>query len=259
MDIWLLTHAMVIGLAEGVAEFLPLSSTGHLFLIERLSDLLTPDRQKMFMVSVQIGATFAVVYAYRKRVSRALLDVLRLKAAGFYFIQDIVIATISNMLDSVLVALAMILIGVMLLWKERRLYQFNINANDQLNLAEALPIGLISCSLVAPIISRLSATVIGGYFIGISRAALDDFSFFWGFPALSGTGISTLYHHNNTLILTDWCALIFGGITSFISAFYLIRLFGCCISRYGFCVISYYRIFFGIIIVLTEFLGLMHI
>lgn len=266
MDWPILIKALILGIVEGLTEFLPISSTGHLILI---GDLLAfnDDKAKVFTVAIQLGAILAVCWEYRARLmavaagigsresNRFLLNLLIafLPAAilGFLFIK-----TIKYYLFHPLpVALALIIGGVLILWVERRDHVVDVQQVEKMDWKHALKIGCAQCLALIPGTSRSGATIIGGLLFGLSRKAAAEFSFFLAIPVMFAATFYDVYKSRELLQLEDLSMFAAGFLASFVSAWLAIRGLMRYISHHDFTLFAWYRIGFGIIILLTAYTG----
>lgn len=269
MDLWLLLQAVIMGLVEGITEFLPISSTGHLILTAQLLDFWTPEKRHMFEVAVQIGAIAAVIYEYWGKLWGALIGALKGEADGLRLALGLIVASIpivilgltfgdaiqDMLFNAVTVAMALIVGGVVILWAEKRDHQIVEQEVEQIGLKKAALIGLIQCLALIPGTSRSGATIIGGLLMGVSRKAAAEFSFFLGIPVLMGAGFLALYKEHDTLVGGDWGVLGVGIVVAFISALLVIRALIRYVSKHDFTVFAWYRIVFGALILLTAWTG----
>lgn len=265
MDLILLFKAAIMGLVEGITEFLPISSTGHLILTGQLLDFWTPEKRDMFSVAVQIGAIAAVIYQYWGKLWGALVGALTGQEQGRRLSLNLIVATIPIMLiglvfgkavkeclfNAVTVAIALIIGGFIILWAERRPHQIKSHEVENLTLKQAILIGLIQCFALIPGTSRSGSTIIGSLFLGVSRKAAAEFSFFLGIPVLIGAGLLDLYKMRHDLHTTDLEVLGVGILVAFVSALIVIRALIQYVSKHDFSVFAYYRIIFGLIILMT--------
>ncbi|MBF7688898.1 undecaprenyl-diphosphate phosphatase [Acinetobacter rathckeae] len=272
MDIILLLKAALMGLVEGITEFLPISSTGHLILTGQLLDFWTPEKRDMFSVAVQIGAIAAVIYEYWGKLWGSLIGALTGNAQGRRLSINLIVATIPIMLigltfgetlkaylfNAVTVAIALIVGGFIIIWAERRQHTIVSHEVDDFSLKQALLIGLIQCFALIPGTSRSGSTIIGSLFLGISRKAAAEFSFFLGIPVLMGAGLLDMYKMRHDLHSNDLEVLAVGIVVAFVSALVVIRALIRYVSKHNFMAFAYYRIVFGLFILLTWFTGWVH-
>ncbi|MFC7459964.1 undecaprenyl-diphosphate phosphatase [Hydrogenophaga defluvii] len=269
MDPVLLLKAAVMGVVEGLTEFLPISSTGHLILAAALLDL-HGDKIKLFEIVIQTGAIMAIVSLYFQRLwqtakglatereaqrftANVLIGFLPAAVAGVMFI-----GFIKQVLFSpIVVALGFIVGGVVILWAERR--QVGVLARvdnvDELRWRDALKVGLIQCVALVPGVSRSGATIIGGMLIGLSRKTATEFSFFLAIPMLFGAAAYDLYKHAGLLSTADLPLFAVGLLTSYVSAWACVRWLLRFVASHTFVPFAWYRIAFGGFILLSAWAG----
>ncbi len=266
MDL-LYLKALVMGIVEGLTEFLPISSTGHLILAGSLLDF-TSDKAKVFEIVIQTGAMLAVVWEYRERLFGVLRGLLGDDAARRFAINVLVAFTPAVILGLALgkkikavlfhpvpVALAFIVGGLVILWAERRQHQTRIHTVDQMTWLDALKVGLAQCLALIPGTSRSGATIIGGLLFGLSRQAATEFSFFLAIPTLMGAGVYELYKERALLDASDAGWFGVGSLAAFICAYLSVRWLLRYISTHDFSGFAWYRIAFGLMILATAWTG----
>jgi undecaprenyl-diphosphatase len=272
MDFLLLFKAAIMGLVEGITEFLPISSTGHLILAGQLLDFWTLEKRDMFAVAVQIGAIAAVIYEYWGKLWGALIGAFTGQEQGRRLSINLIVASIpiviiglsfgdvvkEYLFNAITVAIALIIGGFIILWAERRQHDIVTHEVDDLSFKQATLIGLIQCLALFPGTSRSGSTIIGSLFLGISRKAAAEFSFFLGIPVLMGAGLLDMYKMRHDLHSNDLEVLAVGIIVAFISALIVIRALIRYVSKHDFTVFAYYRIGFGLIILATWWTGWVH-
>ncbi|HNB02557.1 MAG TPA: undecaprenyl-diphosphate phosphatase [Nitrosomonas sp.] len=262
----LLLKALILGLVEGLTEFLPVSSTGHLILI---GDLLNfnDEKAKVFTVAIQLGAIFAVCWEYRERLKAAVaglgspssnrfflnLFIAFLPAAilGFFFIKIIKF----YLFHPLPVALALIIGGILILWAERRKHVVEVDQVEAMDWKHALKIGCAQCLALIPGTSRSGATIIGGLFFGLSRKAAAEFSFFLAIPVMFAATFYDVYKNRDLLIIDDLTLFAVGFIAAFLSAWLAIKGLMRYISNHDFTIFAWYRIVFGLVILTTAYSG----
>jgi undecaprenyl-diphosphatase len=258
MDLALLLKALLLGVVEGLTEFLPISSTGHLILA---GDLLgfNDERAKVFHVSIQTGAMFAVVWEYRRRffaVDQALwrnLAVAFIPAAGLGLAFGGVIK--AHLFSPVPVALAFIIGGVVILLVERRPRAARIDSTRAMDWRDALKVGIAQCFALIPGTSRSGATIIGGMLFGMSRPAATEFSFFLAVPTLIAAGGYDLWKHRALFSADDLQMVAVGAAVSFVSARVVIRWRVRYVATHDCRPFAWYRIAFGVIVLATAYSG----
>jgi undecaprenyl-diphosphatase len=270
MDLTQALQAVILGLVEGLTEFLPVSSTGHLILVGGLLGF-NDDKGKAFEMVIQAGAMFALCWEYRER----LVSVLRGLGSDVIaqrFLMNLVAAFIpaavlglafgskikSYLFHAVPVAVALIVGGLVILWVERRERVERIDNVDAMTWRDALRIGFAQAVALIPGVSRSGATIIGGMLFGLSRRAATEFSFFLAVPTLLAAGLYDLYKHRDLLSSSDLSLFGIGTVTAFISAFICIRWLLRYVTTHNFRVFAWYRIVFGLLILLTSYSGLIH-
>lgn len=268
MDFTLLLHALVLGIVEGLTEFLPVSSTGHLILA---GDLLgfNDERGKLFHIVVQTGAILAVCWEYRARLGAVAAGLGRDPAAN-RFVANLAIAFLplailglafgkaikAHLFQPVPVALAFILGGVFILWAERRRHVVRFASVDELRWQDALKLGLAQACALIPGTSRSGATIIGGLFFGLSRKAAAEFSFFLAIPTLFAATAYQLWKERHLLDADDLGMWAVGFVSAFVSAFLCVRWLLRYISTHDFTAFAWYRIAFGLVVLATAYTGM---
>ena len=269
MDIFLLIKAAVMGVVEGLTEFLPISSTGHLILAGSLLGF-HDDKAKVFEIAIQTGAIFAVILVYWQKISgtvRALPYREDAQRFAFNVLIGFLPAVIMGLLlgkaikahlfTPAVVATTFIVGGFIILWAERRpASTVRIRDVDDMRGRDALKVGLVQCLAMIPGTSRSGATIIGGMLLGLSRKAATDFSFFLAIPTLIGAGVYSLYKERALLSLADLPLFGVGLVVSFLSAWVCVRWLLRFISSHSFEVFAWYRIAFGLLVLLTSHFGL---
>ncbi|MDR2332156.1 MAG: undecaprenyl-diphosphate phosphatase [Burkholderiaceae bacterium] len=269
MDLLLLLKAAIMGVVEGLTEFLPISSTGHLILAGALLGF-DDEKAKVFDIAIQTGAIFAVILVYWERIRSTIVELpTQRKAQKFAlnviigFLPAVVLALIfgkfikAHLFTPVVVATTFILGGFIILWAEKRTaVATRVNSVDEMTPMDALKVGLVQCLAMIPGTSRSGSTIIGGMLLGLSRKAATDFSFFLAIPTLIGAGVYSLYKERALLSTADIPMFAVGLIFSFISAWLCVRWLLRYISSNSFVPFAYYRIAFGVIVLVTAFTGM---
>ena len=267
MDIPLLLKAMILGLVEGLTEFLPVSSTGHLILAGDLLDF-NNERGKLFEIVIQSGAILAVVFEYRRRLADTVCGLKRDPVAR-RFVLHLALAFLPLAVGGLLfgkqikhflfqpvpVAAAFILGGLVILWAERRTHRIRITDLSQLRLRDALLLGLCQALALIPGTSRSGATIIGGLFLGLSRQAATEFSFFLAIPTLIVATGYQLYKERSLLSLDDIGMWAVGFVSAFLSAFLCVRWLLRFVAHHDFVIFAGYRILFGLLVLGSWQLG----
>ena len=267
MELPLLFRALILGVVEGFTEFLPVSSTGHLILVGDLLDF-NDDKGKLFEIVIQCGAILAIVWEYRARLTSVVAR-LRTDPQARRFATNLLIAFLpiailgllfGNTIKAVLfkpvpVAVAFIAGGLIILWAEHRKHEIRVASVDEMTWSDALKIGLAQVLALIPGTSRAGATIIGGLFFGLSRLAAAEFSFFLAIPVLFAASAYELFKYRGALSADDLGMLGIGLVAAFGSAFVCVRWLLRYISRHDFTVFAWYRIGFGIIVLVTAHTG----
>jgi undecaprenyl-diphosphatase len=271
VDIALLIKAAVMGIVEGLTEFLPISSTGHLILAGSLLGF-DDDKAKVFDIAIQTGAIFAVILVYWQKIRTTLLGLTRDKEAQRFainvfiaFVPAVVLGLLfgkaikAHLFTPVVVASTFIIGGFVILWAERRQAKnptlARIHSVESMTPMDAVKVGLAQCLAMIPGTSRSGATIIGGMLLGLSRKAATDFSFYLAIPTLIGAGAYSLYKDRALLSMADVPLFGVGLVFSFISAWLCIRWLLTFISTHSFNGFAYYRIVFGVVVLATAWSG----
>jgi undecaprenyl-diphosphatase len=272
VDIALLIKAALMGIVEGLTEFLPISSTGHLILAGSLLGF-DDDKAKVFDIAIQTGAIFAVILVYWQKI-RDTVIALPSQAQARQFALNVVIAFVpavllgllfgkaikAHLFTPVVVASTFIIGGFIILWAERRQQRnpavARIHEVEDMTAWDALKVGLAQCLAMIPGTSRSGATIIGGMLLGLSRKAATDFSFYLAIPTLIGAGAYSLYKERALLSLADLPMFGVGLLFSFLSAWLCVRWLLRFISTHSFVGFAYYRIVFGVVVLATTWSGL---
>jgi undecaprenyl-diphosphatase len=268
VDLMLLAKAAVMGVVEGLTEFLPISSTGHLILAGALLGF-DDDKAKVFDIAIQTGAIFAVILVYWQKITDTVKALpYQLEAQRFVlnvfigFLPAVVLGLLfgklikEHLFTPWVVATTFILGGFIILWAERRPpSSVRIRAVEDMRGRDALMVGLVQCLAMIPGTSRSGATIIGGMLLGLSRKAATDFSFFLAIPTLIGAGVYSLYKERALLSVDDIPMFATGLVVSFISAWICVRWLLKYIASHSFEVFAWYRIAFGLVVLGTAWTG----
>jgi undecaprenyl-diphosphatase len=268
VDIALLVKAAIMGVVEGLTEFLPVSSTGHLILAGALLGF-DDDKAKVFDIAIQTGAIFAVILVYWQKIRATLVALPTERQAQRFalnvfigFIPAVILGLLfgkaikAHLFTPVVVASTFILGGFIILWAEKRQQvAVRIQDVDDMSPLDALKVGLVQCLAMVPGTSRSGATIIGGMLLGLSRKAATDFSFYLAIPTLIGAGAYSLYKERALLTLADLPMFGVGLLFSFLSAWLCVRWLLRYISTHSFVPFAWYRIAFGIVVLLTAWTG----
>jgi undecaprenyl-diphosphatase len=262
-----LIHALILGIVEGLTEFLPVSSTGHLILAGQLLGF-NDEKGKVFEIAIQFAAILAVVWEFRTRLWQTLLgmtsDPLSQRLAinlivsflpaavlGFLFLKQIK----AYLFNPVVVASAFIIGGLLIIWAERRQHVIRAESIDEMTWRDALKVGFAQALSMIPGTSRSGATIIGGLFFGLSRRTATEFSFFLAIPTMFAATSYDVYKHRDLFSVSDLDLFAVGGVVSFFSAFLAVRGLLRFISRHDFSLFAWYRIAFGLLVLLSAQMG----
>ena len=276
MDPILLLKVVILGVVEGFTEFLPISSTGHLILVGDLLDF-NDERGKAFEVIIQFGAILAVCWEFREKLLKVVFSATK-SASSRRFILNLLIASVPAMglgfvfgkhIKAVLfspipVATAFILGALIIFWAERRqeknsTVNSRIHSVDDLSYLEALKVGIAQCAALIPGTSRSGATIIGGMLFGLPRAVATEFSFFLAIPVIGGaTAYELLKLWKNPIEISGefTVAIAIGFVAAFISAFVCVRWLIHYVAHHNFIPFAWYRIGFGLLVLITSYSGL---
>ncbi|MEG0047123.1 MAG: undecaprenyl-diphosphate phosphatase [Comamonas sp.] len=271
MDTLLLLKAAIMGIVEGLTEFLPISSTGHLILAGSLMGFVG-GKAKVFEIAIQTGAIFAVMLVYWQKIRSTLVELPTSREAQKFalnvfigFLPAVVLALLfgkyvqEHLFTPVIVATTFIVGGFIILWAEKRpASATRVHSVDDMTPMDAIKVGLVQCFALVPGMSRSGSTIIGGMLIGLSRKAATDFSFFLGMPTLIGAGVYSMYKERATLSMADAPLFLVGLVFSFISAWLCVRWLLRFISTNSFVPFAWYRIVFGIIVLVTAYTGVVN-
>ncbi|HET9823382.1 MAG TPA: undecaprenyl-diphosphate phosphatase [Burkholderiaceae bacterium] len=279
MDGWMLAKAAVMGVVEGLTEFLPISSTGHLILAASLLRF-TGESAKVFEVAIQTGAMLAVIWEYRERLARTVRGLTDDPVAQ-RFARNVLIAFApavvfglalgklikAHLFHPVPVALAFVLGGLVILWVERRhraaygardlegVRHARVESVDDMSALDALKVGLVQCLALIPGTSRSGATIIGAMLFGFSRRAATEFSFYLAIPTLIGAGAYSVWKERAALSAADLPVFGVGLVFAFLSAWLVIRWLIRFVATHDFTGFAWYRIAFGGLVLLTAATG----
>ncbi len=270
-DFWLFVKAIILGLVEGATEFIPVSSTGHLIVAREWLNW-TDARSDVFIIFIQLPAILAVVWMYRRKIadvvttlgsreeSRRLAYNLILATLPAVIIGLPTEALVEQYMYGVLpVALALVVggIAIFLIERRHRPEHVRIATVDDIPIRLAIFVGCIQVlAVVFPGVSRSGATILGGLLLGLSRLAATEFSFFLAIPAMFGATVMKLYGARDLLTVNDVPLFVVGGLVSFLSALYVIRALLSFVSRNTFIPFAWYRVGFGILLLILYWQGI---
>lgn len=258
MDLTLIWKAVLVGVVEGLTEFLPVSSTGHIILAEEVLDFQGPPG-KVFEIVIQLGAILAICFLYRGKLLPTLGGLVRREAPAIRFTASVVVAFLpaavvgvvaykyikSVLFNPMVVAVALIVGGFAILIIEHFAQRPRIKSVDDVGLTTALFIGLCQCISMIPGVSRAGATIMGARVFRVDRAAAAEFSFFLAIPTMLGATVYDLYKNWSTLDWSGSAVIALGFVAAFIAAAVVVGPFVRFISRHGFAVFAWYRIAIG--------------
>lgn len=268
MGIWPAIQAFILGVVEGVTEFLPISSTGHQIVFADLIEF-NGEHAKAFNIIIQLAAILAVVWEFRQRILSIVLGVAKEPQAQ-RFTANLLVAFFPAVIlgvafadsierwlfNPITVATALIIGGVLMLWAETRKHHVSVATIDDMTWKHALKIGCAQCLAMIPGTSRSASTIIGGLFFGLSRKAATEFSFFLAMPTMVGAAVYSGYKHRD--LFSDGALipiLAIGFVTSFVFAMLAVRALLKFIANNSYAVFAWYRIGFGLLILATWQLG----
>ncbi|WP_326523139.1 undecaprenyl-diphosphate phosphatase [Sphingomonas sp.] len=250
--------AIILGIVEGITEFLPVSSTGHLILATELMGY-DAARWSVFNIAIQPGAIMAIVVIYWRTFVAVARGLLTWEPASVAFVRNLLLAffpavilglafgdQIEAMLENaVIVAWALIVGGVAILIVERLAKTDNVLGISGVSIGQSIKIGLVQCIAMIPGVSRSGATIMGAMALGIDRRTAADFSFFLALPTLSGATVLQLYKHRDAITVGDLQLIAIGSVVAFVVALIVVKAFLSVVTRYGFGPFAWYRIVAG--------------
>lgn len=270
MDILLLLKAAIMGIVEGITEFLPISSTGHLILASELMNFWTKEKSDVFVIAIQMGAIAAVIYEYWSRLWGAATGMFTGEEQGKRLGVGLILASIPIVLvgltfgqtvkaflfNDVAIAIGLIVGGLIIIWIEKNPPVVKAEEVEDMSYKDMIWIGLIQVLSLIPGTSRSGATIIGAMYLGVSRKAATEFSFFLGIPVIIGAGLLDLYQSYDVFKTSqDWAVLTTGLVVSFVSALILIRVLVAYVAKRDFMIFAWYRIVSGLVILLFAYTG----
>lgn len=268
MDLALYLKAFVLGIVEGLTEFLPISSTGHLIIAGQIIGF-NGEKAKVFDIVIQLAAILAVCWEYRARLRAALAGIAS-EPIQQRFVVNLAIAFMPAAVLGLLfhglikqylfyplpVATAFVVGGLLILWAERRQHRVTVERVDDMRWQDALKVGFAQTLALIPGTSRSGATIIGGLLFGLSRRAATEFSFFLAIPTMFAAVAYDIYRNRAILQFDDLGMFTVGFVASFASAFLAVRGLLRYISRHDFSAFAYYRIAFGAVVLVTSYAGI---
>ena len=260
MDPVMLIKGMILGIVEGVTEFIPVSSTGHLILAGHYLGL-DDERAKVFDIFIQLGAILSIVWLYRQKLAGVIRQLPRQENARKFavnlmaaFVPAAVLGLVAHkmikayLFNPVTVALALILGGIAILFIERMKQSEHVNRTEDITLRQAAGIGLAQCLALFPGVSRSGATIMGGLVLGLERTVAAEFSFFLAVPTMFAATGYDLLRNRDLLTGSDMALFLLGFATAFVSALIVVKIFLRYVSKHDFKGFAYYRIVFGLVV-----------
>ena len=265
---WHLFKAFVLGVVEGLTEFLPVSSTGHLILVGKWIDFASTEA-KVFEVVIQLGSILAVMWIFRHRLAHLIVGTLTRKPLELAFTRNLLIAFLPAAVIGAIfikqikvlffhpgvVVVTLILGGLIMLWVERRpkpdgqpAFQVTAKTLEEISWQQALIVGLAQCLAMIPGTSRSGSTIIGGMMAGIQRKTATEFSFFLAMPTMLAAAIYDTWKNAATLTQQDTLAIVVGFVTAFFSALIVVKAVLAFISKHTYRVFAWYRIALGVVV-----------
>ena len=263
MDLWTAAQALILGVVEGLTEFLPISSTGHQIIV---ADLLNfgGERAMAFNIIIQLGAILAVVWEFRRKILDVVVGLPTQKNAQRFtanlliaFMPAVVLGVIfadlihHYLFNPITVATALVIGGIIMLWAERRVHTVRAETVDDMVWTDALKIGFTQCLAMIPGTSRSGSTIIGGLLFGLSRKAATEFSFFLAMPTMVGAAVYSGYKYRDLFQASDLPVFAIGFVTAFIFAMIAVKGLLKFIASHSYAAFAWYRIAFGLLILAT--------
>ncbi len=249
---------ILLGIIEGLTEFIPVSSTGHLILLGELLGF-TGEGSAAFKISIQLGAILAILIAYWRRFWNVGQGLLRADRDSILFTRNILIAFLPAMVigafayegirvllqSPMTVAVALILGGIAILAIERMVKTVTVESVEGMPLKTATGIGIVQCVAMIPGVSRSGASIMGALLMGVERKTAAEFSFFLAVPTMIGATVYSLWSDRDVLTLDDLNAIAIGFTVAFLVALVVVKAFVAIVGRFGFAPFAWYRIVIG--------------
>jgi undecaprenyl-diphosphatase len=263
MDLWTAVQALILGVVEGLTEFLPISSTGHQIIVADLLDF-GGERAMAFNIIIQLGAILAVVWEFRRKIFDVVVGLPRQRNAQRFTVNlliaffpagvlGVIFADLIHhyLFNPITVATALVVGGVIMLWAERREHEVHAHSVDDITWQDALKVGFAQCLAMIPGTSRSGSTIIGGLLFGLSRKTATEFSFFLAMPTMVGAAVYSGYKYRHLFQPDDMPVFAIGFITAFIFAMIAVKGLLKFIASHSYAVFAWYRIVFGLLILAT--------
>ena len=263
MDFWTAIQALILGVVEGLTEFLPISSTGHQIIVADLLDF-GGERAMAFNIIIQLGAILAVVWEFRRKILDVVTGLPTQRNAQRFtvnlliaFLPAVVLGVIfadlihHYLFNPITVAAALVIGGVVMLWAERREHEVHAESVDDITWKDALKVGFAQCLAMIPGTSRSGSTIIGGLLFGLSRKTATEFSFFLAMPTMVGAAVYSGYKYRDLFQPADLPVFAIGFVTSFIFAMIAVKGLLKFIASHSYAAFAWYRIAFGLLILAT--------
>ncbi len=263
MDFWTAIQALILGVVEGLTEFLPISSTGHQIIVADLLDF-GGERAMAFNIIIQLGAILAVVWEFRRKILDVVTGLPTQRNAQRFtvnlliaFLPAVVLGVIfadlihHYLFNPITVATALVIGGVVMLWAERREHEVHAESVDDITWKDALKVGFAQCLAMIPGTSRSGSTIIGGLLFGLSRKTATEFSFFLAMPTMVGAAVYSGYKYRDLFQPADLPVFAIGFVTSFIFAMIAVKGLLKFIASHSYAAFAWYRIAFGLLILAT--------
>lgn len=263
MDLWTAAQALILGVVEGLTEFLPVSSTGHQIIV---ADVINfgGEKAKVFNIIIQLGAILAVVWEFRRKILDVVIGLPKQREAQRFTV-NLIIAVLpavalgilfadiihEYLFNPITVATALVIGGVIMLWAERREHVVHAETVDEMTWVDALKVGCAQCLAMIPGTSRSGATIISGLLFGLSRKTATEFSFFLAMPTMVGAAVYSAYKYRHLFQHDDVPVIAIGFVTSFIFAMIAVRALLKFIATHSYAAFAWYRIAFGLFILAT--------
>ncbi|WP_223454404.1 undecaprenyl-diphosphate phosphatase [Pseudomonas sp. GL-RE-19] len=267
MDLWTTITVLILGMVEGLTEFLPISSTGHQIVV---ADLLSfgGERAMAFNIIIQLGAILAVVWEFRRKILEIVTGLPTQRNAQRFtlnlligFLPAVVLGVLfankihEYLFNPITVAVALVVGGIIMLWAEQREHVVYVDHVDDMRWTDALKVGFAQCLAMIPGTSRSGSTIIGGLLFGLSRKAATEFSFFLAMPTMVGAAVYSGYKYRDLFQIGDLPVFALGFVTAFFFAMIAVRGLLKFIAGHSYAVFAWYRIGFGLLILATWVFG----